>query len=104
MGLIKQCYIFSATNLARSGSNANRNNAVTKNNSSNKTESLMNNNLINNNENKNTSNNIKNTLKTTKSKNMEDISPWLVQDNSVITKKTDKSKIPLLKTVITTEL
>ena len=85
-----------------------------KNNSSNKTESLMNNNgnlsnVINNNENKNTfngtsSNNIKNSLKTTNSKNMDDISPWLVQDNAVINKKTDKSKIPLLKTVITTEL
>jgi len=33
---------------------------------------------------------------------LEDISPWLVQDNSFVNK--EKSKIPLLKTVITTEL
>jgi len=35
---------------------------------------------------------------------MEEISPWLVQDNVIINKKAEKSKIPLLKTVITTEL
>jgi hypothetical protein len=34
---------------------------------------------------------------------LEDISPWLVKDNLII-KKPEKSKIPLLKTVITTEL
>jgi hypothetical protein len=32
----------------------------------------------------------------------EDISPWLVKDSVV--KRSDKSRIPLLKTVITTEL
>ena len=73
------------------------------------------NNVINNNENKHklsfngtSSNNMKNNMKSTNNKSvskskMEDISPWLVQDD-VINKKTDKSKIPLLKTVITTEL
>ena len=73
------------------------------------------NNVINNNENKHklsfngtSSNNMKNSMKSTINKSvskskMEDISPWLVQDD-VINKKTDKSKIPLLKTVITTEL
>jgi len=34
---------------------------------------------------------------------LDDISPWLVKDNLII-KKPEKSKIPLLKTVITTEL
>lgn len=47
------------------------------------------NNLINNNSLGNTS--------------LDDISPWLVKDNLII-KKPEKSKIPLLKTVITTEL
>ena len=47
------------------------------------------NNLINNNNTGNTS--------------LDDISPWLVKDNLII-KKPEKSKIPLLKTVITTEL
>ena len=35
---------------------------------------------------------------------LEEISPWLVKDNMILNKKMDKSKIPLLKTVITTEL
>ena len=35
---------------------------------------------------------------------LEDISPWLVRDHVIINKKPEKSKIPLLKTVITTEL
>jgi len=35
---------------------------------------------------------------------LEDISPWLVRDNVILNKKSEKSKIPLLKTVITTEL
>jgi hypothetical protein len=34
----------------------------------------------------------------------EDISPWLVKDSVVANKRSDKSRIPLLKTVITTEL
>jgi hypothetical protein len=35
----------------------------------------------------------------------EDISPWLVKDNVMTNnKRSDKSRIPLLKTVITTEL
>ena len=85
--------------------------------SSNATESLANNgnlsNVINNNEHKNTNNgntakNIKNSTSKLTNKNskanIEEISPWLVQDN-VINKKSEKSKIPtMLKTVITTEL
>ena len=68
--------------------------------------------MINNNENKNnyngnTAKNLKNNAKTTNNRSkqgsMDEISPWLVQDN-VISKKQDKSKIPMLKTVITTEL
>ena len=35
---------------------------------------------------------------------LEDISPWLVRDNVILNKKSEKSKIPLLKSVITTEL
>ena len=88
----------------------NKNNIKTNN-----SESLNNGNLsnvIHNNGNKNSFNghsakNKKNTsLSTnnrTKQGSMDEISPWLVQDN-VINKKTDKSKIPMLKTVITTEL
>lgn len=88
----------------------NKNNIKTNN-----SESLNNGNLsnvINNNGNKNSFNghsakNKKNTsLSTnnrTKQGSMDEISPWLVQDN-VINKKSDKSKIPMLKTVITTEL
>jgi hypothetical protein len=34
----------------------------------------------------------------------EDISPWLVKDSVLTNKRNDKSRIPLLKTVITTEL
>ena len=35
----------------------------------------------------------------------EDISPWLVKDSAIANKRNDKSsRIPLLKTVITTEL
>lgn len=104
-----------SSNLARTNSNSNKN-TLNKMSSSNTTESLANNgnlsNVINNNEHKNTYNgntakNIKNstsklTNKNTKS-NIEEISPWLVQDN-VINKKSEKSKIPMLKTVITTEL
>jgi hypothetical protein len=71
-----------------------------------------NSNLINNNENKNATNNNtakarNNSSKSTNSKantSMEEISPWLVQDNVISNKKAEKSKIPLLKTVITTEL
>ena len=68
--------------------------------------------MINNNENKNnyngnTAKNLKNNAKTTNNRSnkgsIDEISPWLVQDN-VISKKQDKSKIPMLKTVITTEL
>ena len=74
--------------------------------------------MINNNGNKNAFNgnsakNIKNTSKNSNNRtggtslgkqgSIDELSPWLVQD-SVISKKQDKSKIPLLKTVITTEL
>ena len=71
--------------------------------------------MINNNQhqhrntnNGNTAKNIKNstsklTNRNTKG-NIEEISPWLVQDNVINNKKSEKSKIPLLKTVITTEL
>merc|ERR1712130_172496 len=77
-----------------------------------KSNSMNNKNTINNKKNKNTTNNNtgktrNNSTKSTNSKantSMEDISPWLVQDNVIINKKTEKSKIPLLKTVITTEL
>ena len=111
----KLTIIFAASNLARSSSNANKN-AVNKNNiKTNNSESLNNGNLsnvINNNGNKNSFNghsakNKKNTSLSsnnrTKQGSMDEISPWLVQDN-VISKKSDKSKIPMLKTVITTEL
>merc|ERR1712073_242920 len=96
--------------------------AVNKNINTNNSESLLHNgnlsNVINNNGNKNAFNgnsakNIKNTSKNSNNRtggtglgkqgSIDELSPWLVQD-SVITKKQDKSKIPLLKTVITTEL
>ena len=107
--------LFSASNLGRSSSNANKN-ALNKNINTNKAESLLNNgnltNVINNNENKNyngtSAKNMKNNTKTTNNRtkqgSIDEISPWLVQDNVVINKKQDKSKIPMLKTVITTEL
>jgi len=105
-----------ASTLAKSNSMNNKNSLNNKINNGNVTDSRLtngtNSNLINNNENKNATNN--NTTKTrnnsTKSTNskantsMEEISPWLVQDTVIINKKAEKSKIPLLKTVITTEL
>jgi len=105
-----------SSNLARTNSNSNKN-TLNKMSSSNATESLANNgnlsNVINNNEQKNTYNgntakNIKNSTSKLTNKNskanIDEISPWLVQDN-VINKKSEKSKIPtMLKTVITTEL
>jgi len=104
-----------ASNLSKSNSMNNKNSINNKINNGTTDTRLTNgtnSNIINNNENKNASNN--NTTKTrnnsTKSTNskantsMEEISPWLVQDNVIINKKTEKSKIPLLKTVITTEL
>ena len=104
------------SNLARTNSNSNKN-TNNKLSSSNHTESLGTNgnlsNVINNNQHRNTNNgntakNIKNsttklTNRNTKG-NIEEISPWLVQDNVINNKKSDKSKIPMLKTVITTEL
>ena len=102
-------FFISASNLSRSGSNANKN-SVNKNINKNKSESLFNNgnnsHVINNNENKNSFNgtsakNMKN--KTSNKSSIDEISPWLVTDNT-INKKQDKSKIPMLKTVITTEL
>ena len=50
------------------------------------------------------SNIINNNSSSLKDGSLEDISPWLVRDNVIINKKVEKSKIPLLKTVITTEL
>eukprot|EP00092_Neocalanus_flemingeri_P027862 GFUD01030246.1.p1 GENE.GFUD01030246.1~~GFUD01030246.1.p1 ORF type:complete len:977 (-),score=235.01 GFUD01030246.1:380-3250(-) len=105
-----------ASNLAKSNSMNNKNSLNNKINNGNMADTRLtngtNSNIINNNENKNATNN--NTAKTrnnsTKSTNskantsMEEISPWLVQDNVIINKKAEKSKIPLLKTVITTEL
>jgi len=43
-------------------------------------------------------------VKQTHNPTLEDISPWLVEDNVIIKKAAEKSKIPQLKTVITTEL
>lgn len=46
-----------------------------------------------------------NTKKKTKTTDLERISPWLVSSDAISTKKEkEKSKIPQLKTVITTEL
>ena len=70
--------------------------------------------MINNNQHRNTNNgntakNIKNsttklTNRNSTKGNIEELSPWLVQDNVINNKKSEKSKIPMLKTVITTEL
>merc|ERR1719348_2160196 len=99
-----------ASNLSKSNSmNNKKNNGTT---ADTRLTNGTNSNIINNNENKNTTNNNtgktrNNSTKSTNSKantSMEEISPWLVQDNVIINKKTEKSKIPLLKTVITTEL
>ena len=107
----------SASNLSKSNSMNNKNSINNKINNGtvvaeNKLTNGTNSNIINNNENKNTTNNNtskarSNSTKSTNSKantSMEEISPWLVQDNVIVNKKVEKSKIPLLKTVITTEL
>jgi len=106
-----------ASNLSKSNSMNNKNSINNKINNGtvvaeNKLTNGTNSNIINNNENKNTTNNNtskarSNSTKSTNSKantSMEEISPWLVQDNVIVNKKVEKSKIPLLKTVITTEL
>ena len=50
-------------------------------------------------------NRINNAKKTSNSNDLEQISPWLVSTEAITTKKEkEKSKIPQLKTVITTEL
>ena len=109
-------FSFSASNLSKSNSMNNKNSLNNKINNGNVADTRLtngtNSNLINNNENKNATNNNtaktrNNSSKSTNSKantSMEEISPWLVQDNVIINKKAEKSKIPLLKTVITTEL
>lgn len=105
-----------ASNLSKSNSMNNKNSLNNKINNGNVADTRLtngtNSNIINNNENKNATNNNtaktrNNSSKSTNSKantSMEEISPWLVQDNVISTKKAEKSKIPLLKTVITTEL
>ena len=113
--LIVNFSFISATNLSKSNSMNNKNSINNKINNGTADTRLTNgtnSNIINNNENKNATNNNtgktrNNSTKSTNSKantSMEEISPWLVQDNVIINKKTEKSKIPLLKTVITTEL
>lgn len=53
----------------------------------------------------NNQNRINNAKKTSNSNDLEQISPWLVSTEAITTKKEkEKSKIPQLKTVITTEL
>ena len=54
----------------------------------------------------NNQNRINNAKKTSNNSNdLEQISPWLVSTEAITTKKEkEKSKIPQLKTVITTEL
>jgi len=86
-----------ATNLSKSNSVNNKNSLNNKfNNSDNRVlTNGTNSNLINNNE----------TIKNTNSKantSLEEISPWLVTDSITLKKK--ESKIPIMKTVITTEL
>lgn len=101
-----------ASNLSKSNSMNNKNNLNNKinnatNNISNGTNYNLNNNNDKSNNNAKSNNNTKISpnITTNKTTNIEDISPWLVQDNAIINKKsTEKSKIPLLKTVITTEL
>jgi hypothetical protein len=93
-----------ASSLSKSNSMNNKNSLNNKINSN-----LSNSNLINNND-KSTNNNGKASnssnipVKQLANTSLEEISPWLVQDNVIIKKATEKSKIPLLKTVITTEL
>lgn len=84
--------LFSATSLSKTSILNNRNTLNNKYNSENLANG-HNSNIINNN-----SNNLQGDT------SLEEISPWLVKDNMIMNKKMDKSKIPLLKTVITTEL
>lgn len=84
-----------ATSLSKTSILNNRNTMNNKFNSENLANG-HNSNIINNN-----SNNLQGLQGDT---SLEEISPWLVKDNMILNKKMDKSKIPLLKTVITTEL
>jgi len=96
-----------ASVLAKSNSMNNKNNM---NNNNKINTNISNSNLINNNDNKNHQQNGKLShtshipVKQTQNPTLEDISPWLVEDNVIIKKAAEKSKIPQLKTVITTEL
>merc|ERR1711974_370824 len=80
-----------ATSLSKSNSVNNKNSLNNKMNNNGK-----NSNLINNNE------TIKNTNNSKANTSLEEISPWLVTDSITVKKK--ESKIPIMKTVITTEL
>ena len=89
-----------------SASNFAKNNTANRNNSVNNTinNKVNNENLNNGNQHSNIINNNSANLKERGDTSLEEISPWLVRDNVIINKKPEKSKIPLLKTVITTEL
>lgn len=89
-----------ATSLSKSNSVNNKNslNKAMNNNGDNKQllTNGNNSNIINNNE------TIKNTNNSKANTSLEEISPWLVTDSITVKKK--ESKIPIMKTVITTEL
>jgi len=89
-----------ATSLSKSNSVNNKNSLNNKMNNNGGEKQLLtngnNSNLINNNE------TIKNTNNSKANTSLEEISPWLVTDSITVKKK--ESKIPIMKTVITTEL
>jgi len=89
-----------ATSLSKSNSVNNKNSLNNKMNNNGGEKQMLtngnNSNLINNNE------TIKNTNNSKGNTSLEEISPWLVTDSITVKKK--ESKIPIMKTVITTEL
>merc|ERR1719391_781125 len=85
-----------ATSLSKSNSVNNKNSLNNKMGEKQLLTNGNNSNLINNNE------TIKNTNNSKANTSLEEISPWLVTDSITVKKK--ESKIPIMKTVITTEL